>query len=243
MRPSRGDYGFDSPLVPIGLTIAAVAAGCGTVILFARSWPWLAGLSLASAVVFALSTISFVWTTRRGKFIVWDELLDALALRGDERLLDVGCGRGMVLILAAKRLPAGRAVGVDLWSTVDQSGNREQATLRNAELEGVLDRIELRTADMRQLPFPDQSFDAVTSSLAIHNIRDAQGREQALAEILRVLKAGGTAMIADILHAAEYQRYFALRPNTKVEFRRLGWRFWYGGPQIATALVKVRKSR
>ena len=81
MRPSRGDYGFDSPLVPIGLTIAAVAAGCGTVILFARSWPWLAGLSLASAVVFALSTISFVWTTRRGKFIVWDELLDALALR------------------------------------------------------------------------------------------------------------------------------------------------------------------
>ncbi len=243
MRPSRGDYGFDSPLVPIGLTIAAVAAGCGTVILFARSWPWLAGLSLASAVVFALSTISFVWTTRRGKFIVWDELLDALALRGDERLLDVGCGRGMVLILAAKRLPAGRAVGVDLWSTVDQSGNREQATLRNAELEGVLDRIELRTADMRQLPFPDQSFDAVTSSLAIHNIRDAQGREQALAEILRVLKAGGTAMIADILYTAAYRQFFSSQPDTKVEFRRLGWRFWYGGPQIATALVKVRKPR
>ena len=150
----------------------------------------------------------------------------------------------MVLILAAKRLPAGRAVGVDLWSTADQSGNREQATLRNAELEGVRDRIELRTADMRQLPFPDESFDVVTSSLAIHNIRDAQGREQALAEILRVLKADGTAMIADILHAADYQQYFVLcSPDTKVEFRRLGWRFWYGGPQIATALVKVRKSR
>jgi arsenite methyltransferase len=243
MRPSRGDYSFDSPLVPIGLTIAAVVAGGGTVILFVRSWPWLAGLSLASTVVFALSTTSFVWTTRRGKFIVWDELLDTLALRGDERLLDVGCGRGMVLILAAKRLPAGRAVGVDLWSATDQSGNREQATLRNAELEGVRDRIELRTADMMQLPFPDQSFDVVTSSLAIHNIRDAQGREQALAELLRVLKAGGTAMIADILHTAAYRQFFSSQPDTKVEFRRLGWRFWYGGPQIATALVKVRKSR
>ena len=243
MQPSRGDYGFDSPLIRIGLTIAAVVAGGGTVILFVRSWPWLAGLSLASAVVFALSTTSFVWTTRRGKFIVWDELLNTLALRGDERLLDVGCGRGMVLILAAKRLPAGRAVGVDLWSATDQSGNREQATLRNAELEGIRDRIELRTADMMQLPFPDQSFDVVTGSLAIHNIRDAQGREQALAEILRVLKAGGTAMIADILYTAAYRQFFFSQPDTKVEFRRLGWRFWYGGPQIATALVKVRKSR
>ena len=128
--------------IPFGLAIAAVLAGYGTVILFARSWPWLAGLSLAIAVVFVLSAASFVWTTRRGKFIVWDELLDTLALRGDERLLDVGCGRGMVLILAAKRLPAGRLVGVDLWSAADQSGNREQATLRNAELEGVRDRMK-----------------------------------------------------------------------------------------------------
>src|SRR5208282_3414000 len=99
------------------------------------------------------------------------------------------------------------AVGVDLWSATDQSGNREQATLRNAELEGVRGRIEVHTADMRQLPFPDESFDVVTSSLAIHNIENARGREQALAEILRVLKTDGTAMIADILHTADYERY------------------------------------
>ncbi len=240
---SRGDYGFDAPYISIGLAVAAVFACSVAAILFASSWPWLAGLSLVSAVVFAFSTISFVWTTRRGKFIVWNELLDSLALGGDERLLDVGCGRGMVLLLAAKRLPAGRAVGVDLWSAVDQSGNRESATLRNAELEGVRDRIEVHTADMRQLPFPDQSFDVVTSSLAIHNIGDTQGREQALAEILRVLKAGGTAMIADILYTADYQQYFSSQPGTKVERHRLGWRFWYGGPHIATTLVKVRKSR
>jgi len=238
----HGEYGFDSPYVPIGMAAAALAAACIAAVLFAFSFPWLAGLSFAVAAVFAVSTASFIWTTRRGKFIVWGELLDALALKGDEHVLDVGCGRGMVLMLAAKRLPAGRAVGVDLWSAADQSGNGEQATLRNAELEGVRGRVEVHTADMRRLPFPDRSFDVVTSSLAIHNIGNTEGREQALCEIMRVLRRGGTAMIADILHTAEYRRYLCAQPDTTVESRGLGWRFSYGGPQAATTLVKVRKA-
>jgi arsenite methyltransferase len=186
VRPRRGDYGFDSPYVPLGLAAAAALSFGIAIVLFVNSFRILASLSLAASIVFALSALSFLWTTRRGKFIVWDELLESLALRGDEHLLDVGCGRGAVLLLAAQRLPNGRAVGVDLWSTTDQSGNSEQTTLRNAELEGVRDRIELHTADMRRLPFADASFDVITSSLAIHNIRNAQGREQALAEMLRV---------------------------------------------------------
>ena len=242
MAPRRGDYGIDSPYVPAGLAAAALAGFAAAAIFAAVSLCWLAGASLVVGAIFALSTLSFLWTTRRGKFVVWNELLDGLALGGNERLLDVGCGRGAVLLLAAQRLPNGRAVGIDLWSTSDQSGNQEQVTLRNAELEGVRDRVELHTADMRRLPFADASFDVVTSSLAIHNIADAPGREQALAQMLRVLKANGTIMIADIVHTGEYARYFASQPNTKVERRRLGWRFWYGGPQAAATLVKVRYS-
>ena len=115
-------------------------------------------------------------------------------------------------------------------------------TLRNAELEGVRDRIELHTADMRRLPFPDASFDVVTSCLAIHNIPNVRGREQALGEILRVLKRDGTIMIADIQRVAEYERYFSAQPGIRAERHRLGWRFWYGGPHAATTLVKVRRS-
>jgi arsenite methyltransferase len=169
-------------------------------------------------------------------------LLDSLALSGNERLLDVGCGCGAVLLLAAQRLPRARTVGVDLWSTADQSGNSEEVTRRNAELEGVRGRIELHTADMRRLPFADASFDVVTSSLAVHNIADMQGREHALGEMLRVLRPKGMIMLADILHTGEYDRYFSSQPNTKVERRRLGWRFWYGGPHAATTLIKVRYS-
>jgi arsenite methyltransferase len=192
--------------------------------------------------MFALSVASFLWATWRGKFSVWAELLNGLNLNGNETLLDVGCGRGAVLIIAAKRLPCGRAVGVDIWSKTDQSGNSEAITLRNAEVEGVADRVALYTADMRALPFSDQAFDIITSSLAIHNIPDKEGREQALEEILRVLKPGGTALVADILHVREYARFVAQRPEVTVQVRHLDWRFWYGGPQAATSLATITLS-
>ena len=86
----------------------------------------------------------------------------------------MGCGRGAVLLMAAQHLTTGRAVGVDLWRTVDQSGNSAEATRRNAVAEGVADRVELHTADMTALPFEGNSFDLVLSSLAIHNIRGAR---------------------------------------------------------------------
>lgn len=216
--------------------IAAIAA-------LTRYPAWIGGVLLLFSLVLAASAASFAWTTRYGKFAVWAELLDGLGLRGDECLLDVGCGRGAVLILAAKRLPRGRALGLDLWSRADQSGNGEDAALRNAEIENVRQRIELCTADMRTIPFPDASFDVVTSSLAIHNIGDKNGREQALREMHRVLKPGGTALIADFRYTGSYERYLQTWPDTTVERRRLDWRFWYGGPQAATYLVAMRRLR
>jgi SAM-dependent methyltransferase len=111
------------------------------------------------------------YASRRGKFVVWDRLLDQLNLRGDERLLDMGCGRGAVLLMAAQRLTTGRAVGVDLWRVRDQSGNAADATERNARTEGVADRVELHTADMTALPFEPDTFDLVLSNIAIHNIK------------------------------------------------------------------------
>ena len=88
----------------------------------------------------------------------------------------LGCGRGAVLMLAARRLPAGRAVGADVWRRRDQSGNSRAAAERNAVPEGVRGRVELAGADARYLPFGSASFDLVVSSLAISSIRGAAGR-------------------------------------------------------------------
>ncbi|HEX4449760.1 MAG TPA: class I SAM-dependent methyltransferase [Kofleriaceae bacterium] len=186
---------------------------------------WLGGFGLVCGG-------SYLYATLRGKHVVWTRLLDQMALRGDETIVDVGCGRGAVLLLAAARVPKGNAIGIDIWATRDQSGNAEAATRANAELEGVADRTLLVTADMRALPLADASADVVVSSLAIHNVPGADERAKAIAEIARVLKPGGRAVIVDInftrAYAAELERC-----GVDVTTRGLGPRFWFGGPQVA----------
>jgi ubiquinone/menaquinone biosynthesis C-methylase UbiE len=114
-----------------------------------------------------------------------------------------------MLIGAAKRLTTGKASGIDLWQAEDLTGNRPESTLENAAREGVADRVEVKTADMREIPFPDDTFDVIVSCAAIHNIYVVAERRKAIAEIARVLKRGGTAVIDDIRHGREYAEAFA----------------------------------
>jgi len=137
--------------------------------------------------------------------------------------------------MLARQVPRGRAVGVDLWRSVDQSGNDPSQTLRNAAAEAVA--IELITADMRALPLATGSIDVVVSSLAIHNIPDGPGRMRAIAEAARVLRPGGRLVLADFRHARAYAEELAALGLGDVAVRDLGWRFWYGGPWGRTSVV------
>src|SRR2546421_5949661 len=187
----RGSYGIDAPYAP------ALLAGLAVLYLVLAIATGRLRFFLGAAFVLSVEAW-YLFSTLRGKFVVWAELLDRLRPRGDERILDLGCGRGAVLLMAAQHLTTGRAVGVDLWRTFDQSGNSAEATQRNAVAEGVADRVELHTGDMTALPFEDNSFDLLVSSFAIHNISRRAGREKAISEAVRVLRPGGRLLIVDI---------------------------------------------
>ena len=238
----RGDYGYDAPYALVIFGLLAVASGIGAAI------AWLGGPIRAATpitfyfVFFLANTSSFFYTTRRGKFLEWNRILDGLRLRGDEAVLDMGCGRGAVLTAVARRLTTGRVTGVDIWSKKDQSGNAKSVTLRNASLEGVGDRVYVETGDMRALPYPDATFDLVVSSLAIHNIRSNADRKRAIVEGFRVLKPGGRMVIADIRATAIYEDALRTLGASNVERRRLGWRFWWGNPFAGTTLLTASKT-
>ena len=237
----QGDYGYDAPYALITFAALGAASVVAAIVSWWRQSGHFAAILGFYAAFFLANAISFLYTTRRGKFREWDDLIDDLDLRGNERVLDMGCGRGAVLTAVARRLTTGRVTGIDLWSTHDQSGNSRDVTMRNASLEGVSDRIDIETGDMRALPFPDGAFDVVVSSLAIHNIRSQAGRAQAVAEAWRVLKGGGRLAIADIRATARYAHTLKALGATGVARRRLGWRFWYGNPFAGTSLVTASK--
>jgi SAM-dependent methyltransferase len=243
-RP-RGAFGIDAPAVPWIWVALALGGIVGAIVFAAMTPSWWSILLTCYFAVLAVGGTLGAWvywhTTLRGKFDVWAALLNGVALRPGDRALDLGCGRGAVAIMTALRFPATAVTGIDLWRSVDQSGNSIDVARRNAELNGVADRVRFDTGDMTELPYDDGSFELITASVSIHNIPTADGRRRALREAGRVLAPGGVIVIADIQRAREYAVELTAAGFDVVGPRPLGWRFWWSGPWMATSLVTARR--
>src|SRR2546423_8784976 len=154
----RSNYGLDAPRVVRRFLLLGVSLLAASLLLFlfrsrAPLGKWFIFPLLAMGVCFAGTALIMTWASYCGKVRFTERLLDSIPWRGDEQVLDVGCGHGLMLIGAAKRLTTGRAVGIDLWQKEDQAGNSPEATLANARLEGVADRVEVKDGDQRTMPF------------------------------------------------------------------------------------------
>jgi len=201
-QSKKANYGQDMP----GIIITALFLG----ILLAALAIWqyqnyITGhnnQTLVIVIVFASFGLLFftmaivgIWSSRYGKLILRDKVLSKLNFKGSEKILDLGCGKGLLIIEAAKKIQGGKAVGADLWDNTLEYSYTAQMVLNNAEIEGVSNRVEVVTADAQDMPFANNSFDIVMTSLMMHHVPD---KNKALKEMIRVTKPGGTIVIADV---------------------------------------------
>ena len=129
--------------------------------------------------------------------------------------LDVGCGSGALTIACAKRNPGAQMLGCDIWSGAYKAVFTKKRCEENAKAEGV-SNVRFTEGNAVRLPFPDESFDAVTSNYVYHNIA-GHNKQQLLLETLRVLKKGGTFAIHDLMSRARYGDMDAFVQKLKAE--------------------------
>ena len=151
---------------------------------------------------FAATTVLMLLSSRFGKLRARDRLLDALALRGDEVVLDVGCGHGLMLSApqndSRPDVPLARPL-------VANRSTRQQCRCASAPMplrEGVADRVSVkRRRHAPCFPFEDATIDVVVSSLAIHNVPTSADRAVLpMREIARVVRPGGRAVHPSTSH-------------------------------------------
>lgn len=130
-------------------------------------------------------------------------LVDQMALQPGQRILDVGCGTGTLALLIKERHPQNEVVGIDPDPQILAIARRKAAR------SGAEVRFDVGYAD--RLPYPDASFDRVTSSLVFHHLR-RETKRAALEEAYRVLRPGGELHIADIGRPSGVLMRLAVRP-------------------------------
>ncbi len=212
IQPSKKvNYGLDAPNVIRNLAVAAfvvtllalifpvIKIGSETIDIRGLVW---------SGVSMGLGAVWMILYSVYGKYHLRDKMLALVNWTGAEQVLDIGTGKGLLLIGAAKRLQSGKATGIDIWNAEDLTGNHIENALQNARLEGVANKIDILNENAIKMSFADETFDVILSNECLHNIYNKNERQQACKEIVRVLKPGGCAIISDHKLTAEYQKYF-----------------------------------
>jgi arsenite methyltransferase len=206
------NYGFDAPVIMRNLIIfGLIIPLIGFVIPYFTNnniLKYISFLIIFIGIILLILGSSMYIYGIKGKFKMRDFMLSKITWQGNENVLDIGTGLGIYMIGAAKHLTTGKSIGIDIWRAEDLSGNNIENALKNAELENVSDKIEIKNEDARKLSFEDNTFDVILSMWCVHNIDNKAEEEEACFEIARVLKPNGTALIGEFMPTHDYAKYF-----------------------------------
>jgi SAM-dependent methyltransferase len=158
---------------------------------------------LIGVVIFAVLLAYFTFAYRRfspGGGDLQTKILDLILKRidwdGTGRAIDIGCGNGALGIRVAKKYRNAQVIGIDYWGA-DWDFAKETC-LKNAEAEGVIDRMEFQKASASSLPFTDEYFDLAVSNFVFHEVNDAKDKKDVIKEALRIVKEGGKFVFQDL---------------------------------------------
>lgn len=229
------DYGLDSPALVHDWWHRAgwfFAIGVGVWFINHQEYPDVSARLFVVLGLLGLVSVGVavykIQSSRQGKLHLRDQLLDQLALQGDEKVLDVGCGLGLISVGAAKRLKTGKVTAIDHWNPQHLSGNSVEAARENAKAEGVAERIRFEEGNLCKLVYPGEQYDVVVSAMALHRLDDDNQRAQALREMLRVLKPGGRLLVFDTSETGYYAQ--VLRECSAQDVELSSWHFLWCVP-------------
>ena len=143
------DYGVDAPEVTrmfflIGIPL--IATGAAVIALVGASWAkWLGGLLIVAALAPLTLGVMMRLYAWRGKLLTRDWMLARQDWQGTETVLDIGAGRGLLSIGAARRAPHGVVHAIDIWRAEDLTNNGEAALRTNIAAAGLDGREQIHT--------------------------------------------------------------------------------------------------
>jgi SAM-dependent methyltransferase len=197
------DFGYTWPWTHGHLVVVAAVVPL-IWLAWSRRWHWAAKTIVVAVALWALAGFVVTQTVLRFNGLPTIPTPRYLA-SGSGRVLDIGAGSGRSSIMVLLERPRTTLVALDNFSATYIRGHGPEKLKANLRAAGVAERAEVVTADMRTLPFPDASFDAIVSTYAIDHLAggDIPG---ALAEAARVVRPGGEFLL-EVMYPDAWMRF------------------------------------
>ena len=233
------NYGIDAPKVIRNLLVIGFLLLLCSFFLPENLFPpisvFLKRSSLFPGISLIITGLLMIVYAKLGKFKHRNRILNLHEWTGNEQVLDVGTGLGLLMIGAAKKLTQGKSFGIDIFNKYDLSDNTIEQTKINIELENVANKTEILPENILKTNFSDNYFDIIISNLCLHNIYKPMERNQACIEINRILKPQGTVIISDFKNTGEYKKSFEM---LGMKVQKVGTYFFDTFPPLTIIIAK-----